>query len=137
MSDRQFNVFSHSRASSLTVYRLVCADTVEENILKVSSLLPRTMATEKAELGSDLPSEDNNGILWGVKRKMLESLIGVKLKGVDDFGDNGIKREELLFPDDRESEKVGRMPRFLDDNSNFIDIASSQRYLFFRTETKN
>ena len=105
-------MFSHSRASSLTVYRLVCADTVEENIVKVSSLLPRTMATEKAELGTDLAPEDNNGILWGVKRKMLESLIALKPKGIDDFGDNGIKREELLFPADCESEKVRRMPRF-------------------------
>ena len=113
MSNRQFNVFSHSRASSLTVYRLVCADTVEENILKVSSLLPRTMATEKAELGTDLAPEDNNGILWGVKRKMLESLIGMKPKDIDDFGDNGIKREELLFPADCESEKVRNMPRIL------------------------
>ena len=110
MSNRQFNVFSHSRASSLTVYRLVCAGTVEENILKVSSLLPRSMATEKAELGTDLAPEDNNGILWGVKRKMLESLIGVK--GIAEFGDNGIKREELLFPAEGESEKVRRMPRF-------------------------
>ena len=112
MSNRQFNVFSHSRASSLTVYRLVCAGTVEENILKVSSLLPRSMATEKAELGTDLAPEDNNGILWGVKRNMLESLIGVKTKGIGEFGDNGIKREELLFPADCESEKVRCMPRF-------------------------
>ena len=105
-------MFSHSRASSLTIYRLICSGTVEENLLKVSSLLPRT--AEKAAAAADqeetatavsFTPEDNNGILWSVKRKMLESLFGMG-KGVDEFGDNGIKREELLFADDCESEKV-------------------------------
>ena len=104
-------MFSHSRASSLTVYRLICSGTVEDNILKVSSLLPRTTekdaaaARDQQETAAAFAPEDNNGILWSVKRKMLESLFGMG-KGVDEFGDNGIKREELLFPDDCESEKV-------------------------------
>ena len=106
-------MFSHSRASSLTVYRLICTGTVEENLLKVFSLLPRT-AEKSAATAADqeetatavtFTPEDNNGILWSVKRKMLESLFGIG-KGVDEFGDNGIKREELLFSDDCESEKV-------------------------------
>ena len=89
------------------------------------------MATEKAELGTDLAPEDNNGILWGVKRKMLESLIGMKPKDIDDFGDNGIKREELLFPADCESEKVRSMQRIL------LISTSVQSYFLFRMETKN
>ena len=107
-------MFSHSRASSLTVYRLICSGTVEDNILKVSSLLPRTTekdaaaARDQQETAAAFAPEDNNGILWSVKRKMLENLFG-GMGGkavVDEFGDNGIKREELIFPDDCESEKV-------------------------------
>ena len=99
---RQFNVFAHSRASSLTVYRLICSGTVEDNMVKMSSLLPRS---DSEQLDPAALAAEDNGILWSMKRKTLETLFGVG-KGGDEFGDNGIKREELLFPEDCESEKV-------------------------------
>ena len=121
-------MFSHSRASSLTVYRLICSGTVEDNISKVSSLLPRTTSEkigDHQENSSAFAPDDNNGILWSVKRKMLESLFGMG-KGVDEFGDNGIKREELLFPDDCESEKVCSLSLItaLSVNSKVIELGS-------------
>ena len=100
-------MFAHSRASSLTVYRLICSGTVEDNMVKVSSHL--AMRGDRAAAEQPDPAAlaaDDNGILWSMKRKTLENLFGVKGKGGDEFGDNGIKREELLFPEDCESEKV-------------------------------
>ena len=99
-------MFSHSRAAILTIYRLICSGTVEDNILKVSSILPRA-AEKAADQQEAFAPDDNNGMLWSVKRKMLESLFGMAWRGVDElFGDNGIKREEILFPDECESDKV-------------------------------
>ena len=95
------NIFSSTFSTKITIHRLVCSDSLEDNISRpalqakvLSEMRECASNSSPANINSSEPaananSEPKQHLLWRIKRRTLEDLFGCR------FGDNGIIDEEV------------------------------------------